>query len=116
LIVAILGVGNKTQEYTENDVNIVAYFADVAWEIAERKQVEEALISSEAELRALFAAMTDVVIVYDAKGRYIKIAPTNPANLYLSPNEILGRNVRDVLPKEPTRSLPRFARLSRVER
>jgi putative nucleotidyltransferase with HDIG domain len=33
-------------------------------------------------------------------GRYIKIAPTNPANLYLSPNEILGRNVRDVLPKE----------------
>jgi len=40
LIVAILGVGNKAQEYTEKDIDVVAYFADVAWEIAERKQAE----------------------------------------------------------------------------
>jgi PAS domain S-box-containing protein len=42
-IVAILGVGNKAQEYTEKDVDIVAYFADVAWEIAERKRAEQRL-------------------------------------------------------------------------
>ena len=40
LIVAILGVGNKAEEYNEKDVDIVFYFADVAWEIAERKRVE----------------------------------------------------------------------------
>ena len=40
LITAILGVGNKTEEYTEKDVDTVFYFADVAWEIAERKRVE----------------------------------------------------------------------------
>ncbi len=39
-IVAILGIGNKTQLYTEKDVEMVNYFADVAWEIAERKQAE----------------------------------------------------------------------------
>jgi PAS domain S-box-containing protein len=40
LIVAILGVGNKAHEYTEKDIDMVAYFADVAWEIAERKRME----------------------------------------------------------------------------
>lgn len=40
-IVAILGVGNKKQDYTEKDIRIVTYFADIAWEIAERKKAEE---------------------------------------------------------------------------
>lgn len=42
-IVAILGVGNKTQLYNQKDVEMVNYFADVAWEIAERKQAEQQL-------------------------------------------------------------------------
>lgn len=46
-------------------------------EISERKRVETALRASEAELRALFAAMTDVIIVFDAEGRYQKIITTN---------------------------------------
>jgi PAS domain S-box-containing protein len=42
-VVAILGVGNKPTDYDEKDVELVAHFADVAWEIAERKRAEEAL-------------------------------------------------------------------------
>ena len=42
-IVAILGVGNKPQAYTERDVELVSYLADVAWEIIEHRQVEESL-------------------------------------------------------------------------
>ena len=49
-IVAILGVGNKPSDYTERDVELVTYLADVAWEIAERKRGEEALQESEARL------------------------------------------------------------------
>jgi diguanylate cyclase (GGDEF)-like protein/PAS domain S-box-containing protein len=68
--------------------------------IAERKRVEEKMTTSENELHAMFAAMTDVVIVYDANGRYIKIAPTNPINLYHPQNVMLGKTVHEVLPKE----------------
>ncbi|HEX7540904.1 MAG TPA: PAS domain S-box protein, partial [Anaerolineales bacterium] len=69
-------------------------------DITEDKRTTEALAKSEAELRALFAGMTDVVIVYDIDGRYIEIAPTNPANLYRLPDEMLGKKVQDILPKE----------------
>ena len=40
-IVAILGVGNKPTDYTDADIEIVSYLADIAWEIAERKRAEE---------------------------------------------------------------------------
>lgn len=53
---------------------------------------------SGAELRELFAAMTDVVIVYDAQGRYRRIAPTNPSRLYRPAGEMLGKTVHEVLP------------------
>lgn len=68
--------------------------------ITERKLVEQKLAASEAELRTIFATMSDVVIVYDADGRYIRIAPTNPQNFTSTPEKMLGKSVFEILPKE----------------
>ena len=46
-IVAILGVGNKTTRYTEEDVQTVSEIADIAWDIVSRKQTEESLQASQ---------------------------------------------------------------------
>lgn len=64
-----------------------------------RKVAEAKLQASEAELRALFAAMTDVILVLDAQGRYLKIAPTNPSLLHKPPDEIIGKTLHDVFPR-----------------
>jgi PAS domain S-box-containing protein/putative nucleotidyltransferase with HDIG domain len=69
-------------------------------DITASKQLEEKLRLSENELRALFAAMTDVVFVVDEAGRYLSIAPTNPINLYQPAQDMLGKTVYEVLPKE----------------
>ena len=61
------------------------------WDITDRKRAE-------AELQALFAAMTDVIIVYNAEGRYLKVAPTNQSNLYRPPADMVGKTVSELFP------------------
>ena len=51
---------------------------------------------ADAELEALFAAIDDVILVLDAEGRYVKIAPTNPSLLYRPAAELLGKTLREV--------------------
>ena len=67
-------------------------------EVAERTRIENALRESEAELRALFAAMTDVITVFDTEGRYKKIVTTNSEVLYSPTEELLGKTVFEVFP------------------
>jgi diguanylate cyclase (GGDEF)-like protein/PAS domain S-box-containing protein len=69
-------------------------------EVTERKRIEEALAESETELRALFASMQDVVMVIDRDGFYRKIAPTNPRLLVRPPEELLGKNLKEVFAAE----------------
>ncbi len=42
-IVAILGVGNKSTEYTAKDLETVSFLADITWEIVERKRTDQDL-------------------------------------------------------------------------
>lgn len=52
----------------------------------------------QAEMRSLFAAMTDGVTVRDVSGRCLNVIPTNTANLYKPPAAMIGRKLHDDLP------------------
>jgi PAS domain S-box-containing protein len=69
-------------------------------DITERKKAEEKLRSSEAELRAVFEAITDAIFVFDSEGRYLKVAPSNPSLLYRPAAEMLGKTLHEILPRE----------------
>ncbi len=71
----------------------------IARDVTERKRVEAELQSSEAELRALFAAMPDAIMVLDAEGRYLKIAPTNSELLYKPETELVGKTLHEIFPR-----------------
>src|SRR2546430_6481042 len=58
------------------------------------------LRESEAELQALFSAISDVILVLDADGRYVKIAPTSPSLLYRPAPELIGRTLHEVFDQE----------------
>lgn len=62
-------------------------------------QMEEKLRFSEAELSALIAAMTEVILVVNAEGRYLKIAESSPSLLYKPSKELLGKTLHEVFPK-----------------
>ena len=68
-------------------------------EVRTRVRAEQALQESEAELRALFAAMTDLVLVRNAAGRCIKIAPTSSSNLVKPFSQMMNQTLHEVLPE-----------------
>ncbi|UBF29585.1 SpoIIE family protein phosphatase [Kovacikia minuta CCNUW1] len=71
----------------------------VARDITDRKRAEASLQASEAELRALFAAMNDIVAVFDHQGTCLRIAAIDPNDLFIPSTEQIGRTVHENLPK-----------------
>ncbi|WP_404785354.1 EAL domain-containing protein [Altericista sp. CCNU0014] len=73
---------------------VVASFSD----ITEQKQAKDALKQSEAELQALFAAMTDIVLVRDAQGLCLKVATTHAQGLYQPIEAMVGKTLHETFP------------------
>jgi len=69
-------------------------------EIGQRESIESALRTSEAELRALFAAMTDIITVFNHEGRYEKLVSTNSELIYTPEEDLVGRSIEEILPPE----------------
>lgn len=71
---------------------------------AENRRVQRetftALKASEAEMRALFQAMNDVILVLDSEGRHLKVAPTSPTQYYKQNVHRIGKTVHEIFPPE----------------
>ncbi|MGK7900783.1 MAG: adenylate/guanylate cyclase domain-containing protein [Hormoscilla sp.] len=61
-------------------------------EIRDRQLMEEQLHSSESKMRAVFAAMTDIVLLLDTEGG-MEVLPTNTALLYEPESDIIGQTI-----------------------
>ncbi len=66
---------------------------------------------SEEGLRALFGAMTDLIVVLDRQGRYLQIAPTHP-RLGGPIEELKGKAVDQVFPPEQVAAILRYIGLA----
>jgi len=71
---------------------------ELAAAILEKEYARAYAEEQAAESNALFTAITEVFFVIDRDGRYHKIAPTNNELLAASREELLGRQVQEVLP------------------
>lgn len=71
LVVAVLGVGNKQSDYTEQEMTTLQDLANLCWDIVKRKRVEESLKSTELKYSRLFESMTDAYCCVDMEGRVI---------------------------------------------
>ncbi|MBM4168789.1 MAG: PAS domain S-box protein [Ignavibacteria bacterium] len=69
-------------------------------DITARFLANQRVRESEAELRALFAAMTDIVFVVDTDGKYIKIASTGTTLLSRPADQLLGKTFHDIFSRE----------------
>ena len=94
-IVAILGVGNKPENYTDHDLETVSIFADLAWEIAERKQAEVKLELVDYALNHVHEA----AFLIDEEARFHYVNREACGALGYSRDELIGLMVSDVDPE-----------------
>ena len=83
-----------------HDLNGQVVVLLVCDDITERREAQEARAASLAELHALFASMQDAVLVIDKDGYYRKVAPTNSDKLYIHPEDVQGKHLSDLFPKD----------------
>ena len=67
-------------------------------EIEDRKHAEDAMKKSEAELRSLFAAMNDLVVVLGVNGDCLSVAPTSYFGQVNNAKNFIGKNLAMLLP------------------
>ena len=88
------------KEFTPAELEFLTSLARQAAIAIQNASLFQETQKSESELRALFASMNDVIIVYDKDGRYVRIAPTNPSLLIRPPDEMVGKYIKEILPPE----------------
>lgn len=88
------------REFTASELDFLLSLARQAAIAIQNASLFQDTQKSESELRALFASMNDVIIVYDKDGRYVRIAPTNPSLLIRPPDEMVGKYISEILPPD----------------
>jgi PAS domain S-box-containing protein len=106
-IVAILGVGNKSSDYTEKDIGVVSYLADIAWEIFERKRAEEALKESELRLAEIVRKSPSFVSILRGPDHVFELANEKYFQV-IGQRDILGKKLIEALPEVADSSYPQI--------
>jgi PAS domain S-box-containing protein len=100
-IVAILGVGNKPVDYDGSDIETVSLLADLAWDIVERKLVDENLRRSEAKFLDLYE---NAPCAYFSVGTdaFIRLCNRRAGELLgYSREELIGKPVLELYADQP---------------
>ena len=91
-IVAILGVGNKAGDYTQEEAALVQDFAELAWDLVEQKRVEKERVESRRKLNALISNLPGMAFsVENNPERTLHFVSDGGLDLTgYTPNELLG--------------------------
>lgn len=117
-VVAILGMGNKPTDYTERDIDLVAYLADETWQIVDKKRTEGMLLESEALFRNLFENHAAAKLLIDPDSGHILDVNEAAASFYGWPRERLRQmsiqDINTLSPEEVKQEMEKAWALSRV--
>jgi two-component system, cell cycle sensor histidine kinase and response regulator CckA len=99
-IKAILGVGNKTADYTGKDVEAMSLMADLVWEITERKQTEQQL----ALMSFALDSIHETALLVDENARIQYVNKEACRTMGYSRDDLLTMTIPDINPNFSTKN------------
>ena len=75
---------------------MLQYFASRSSAEIMRRHAEDALRESEAKNKAILKALPDLMFIMDRDGTYLDCYAKNPRDLLVPPEQLLGKNMRDI--------------------
>ncbi len=93
-IVAVLGIGNKITDYDEYDDAIVSVFADLAWDITDRKIAQEKLKENEERLRLALKSAEQGLYDLNIQTGEAKVSDEYLSMLGYNPKEFIETNYK----------------------
>jgi PAS domain S-box-containing protein len=71
----------------------------------ERQKTAAALRESESRNRAMLDAFPDMMFLFDERGTYLDWHANDRRNLYVPPEQFLGKTIKEILPPEISQSI-----------
>lgn len=99
-IVAIAGVGNKSEDYNASDLRQLTLLMTEMWRIIRRGQDAAELRARTTELQQLFKALPDIYFRVSADGIINDYKVGNAGDLYVPPEAFVGKSHREVVPPD----------------
>lgn len=91
---------HKLYKKDEKTVMLVTTVAAQLGTLFQRKHAEQALRQSEERNRSLLDAIPDMIFRLDPQGRYIDFKVENTIDLYVMPDQFMGKSYEEVLPED----------------
>ncbi|AFZ18724.1 response regulator [Allocoleopsis franciscana] len=93
-------VADRTQELEEKNRQLQQEIRASEIAARQRQLLEDKLRTSEKRMRAVFEAMTDIILVIDSQGTNIEVAPTNPGRLYEGTTYLVNQTIEQFIQGE----------------
>ena len=97
----------KERNFTAEEISILSAMSGAVGTILERARADREIRRTQGELEAArnklsatLQALPDLIVEYDAEGRYRAVHTGAPDLLIAPPEEMIGRTVEDLLPPE----------------
>jgi signal transduction histidine kinase/DNA-binding response OmpR family regulator/ligand-binding sensor domain-containing protein/PAS domain-containing protein len=81
-----------------SNVNLIEGAKELEAEVAERLRTEAQLRRTATELQSIFQAFPDLSFLLDHEGKILEYQASNTGNLYVPPEQFLGKYMQDILP------------------
>jgi PAS domain S-box-containing protein len=91
--VAIFGLGNKSEDYTDQDIQFISQTANMVWEVIARKQAESEI----HHLGTVISQIMEAVVIINSPGIIKYVNPAFERSTGYRSEEVKGRNVEEIL-------------------